>query len=190
MQKIIAIDVDSVCADIMVPWLARYNKEYNDNLDVEDISEWDTSKFVKPECGKSCYKYFGDPGIYEEALPIQGAQEGVMRLREMDWRVVFPTTVTPGTEGCKKKWLYRYGFLLPEEEKGYKDYIEVSDKTLVKASYLLDDSWDNCWAFSYIGPERGIVFDQPWNRQNSSLLMRVHGWTSFIDLVENVLNKP
>jgi 5'(3')-deoxyribonucleotidase len=189
MTITIAVDVDSVACDTMTPWLARYNAEWHDNLTREEITEWDTDKFVKPECGKKCYKYFADPTLYDDALPIEGAQECVEYMRRIGWRVIFPTTITPGSEGSKKKWLYKYGFLLPTDAKG-ADYIEVTDKTLVRAKYLLDDSWSNCYEFrNKCYPDDAIIFDQPWNRMTCTSMMRVRDWYSFKDMVSNVLSK-
>ena len=72
-KQIIAMDVDSVVADLGTAWLNRYNRDYNDNMTNENILSWDTHKYVKPECGKKIYEYIEDPSLYDEVLPICGS---------------------------------------------------------------------------------------------------------------------
>ena len=81
-MKIVAIDVDGTIADLAEIWLARYNKDWNDNLKKKAWIEWGVDKFVKPECGIKIFDYLEDPTIYDDVLPIEGAKEGVDWLRQ------------------------------------------------------------------------------------------------------------
>lgn len=136
---LIAVDVDGTVANLMDVWLSRYNRDYNDNLRFEQITEWDVSKFVKPECGERIYSYLDDPTIYNDVSPIEGAVDGVNSLRLAGHRVVF---VTAGGEASKYEWLLKYGFL-----DNRKDYVRCVDKSLIRADVLVDDGPHNLAVF-------------------------------------------
>jgi len=157
---IIFIDVDDVVADLISAWLARYNKDWNDSLASDMITEWEISKFVKPECGDRIYEYLEDPALYDTVQPIapSTAKAALYRLRLLGHRIVFATTSVNGSAGRKLRWLYDYGFL--EKSRIQKDYIEVSDKGLLYGDILIDDGYHNITTFKGFP----ILFDRFHNR--------------------------
>lgn len=150
----IAVDVDGTIAALEQAWLARYNRDYGDNMTREQWIDWNVAQFVKPECGSKIYEYLKDPTLYDEVYPIEGALEGVNKLRDEGHRVIFPTTTPIESSGAKYYWLKHYKFLDKDA-----DYIEVADKGLVLADFLLDDGFHNITAFR----GTGILYRQPWN---------------------------
>lgn len=170
---IILVDVDSVVCDIMTPWLFSYNHIYHDNLTKEKITEWDMTKFVKPECGRKIYKLLG--GLYELALPIEGSREGVQKLRDMGHTVYF---VTASREPEQPKWLASYDFITYTNGQ-YREHIVSPDKNMIKGDAIIDDNVDTLKNYSGVP----IVFDQPWN-QNYSTAFRMNYWGK----VEAILN--
>jgi 5'(3')-deoxyribonucleotidase len=168
MDKIIGMDVDGVCADLLSVWLYRYNKDYSDGLKLSNILDWNLHQFVKPECGTRMYNYIEDPTIYDGVLPIEGAMRGVKFLRELGYRVVFVTSSTVGCSGRKYKWLKDFGFI---EEGNLKDYVEMVDKSLINSDYLVDDYTVNIESFKGIG----VLFSQPYNKM-SQIMPRVNNW--------------
>ena len=110
-QKIIAVDVDEVIAALHVEWLKRYNKDYDDNLRHEDITNWSIENFVKPECGLKIYHYLEDVDLYDNVPVIDGALLGVEYLRQSGYRVVFVTSCQFGMHDPKWAWLMRHDFL-------------------------------------------------------------------------------
>ena len=156
MPRTIAVDVDSVVADLHEVWLDLYNTDYNDNLTTDKILDWTMMPVVKPECGLKIYEYLEDSNIYWPVKPIKNALASVKAIRMAGDRVVFPTSTPIKASGCKYKWLVDNGFL-PEHSE--KDYMEVSDKSLVNADVLIDDYWENLANFDGMK----ILFHQPWN---------------------------
>ena len=59
--KILAFDIDGVLADLHTAWLDEYNKDFDDNLTISYITQWEMDKFVKPECGKKIFNYLKRP---------------------------------------------------------------------------------------------------------------------------------
>lgn len=157
-MKIIGVDVDGVCANTHVPWLARYNRDYDDNLTYDQWTTWDIHTLVKPECGKKIYKYIEDPTLYDETPPVEGAVE---RINVLKWyfRIVYITTSTIGASGKKKHWLRKNGFLQDDD-----DYFECKDKSLIFSHYLIDDDIKNIQKPSPYGNRINIIMTRPWNK--------------------------
>lgn len=179
---ILAIDVDGVVADLHTTWLRRYNQEYGDIVQYEDIGKWRMQDIVKPECGEKIYDYIKDPSVYDDVKPIKGALEGVTALRNMGHRIVFASSCLMGTADAKWLWLNKHGFLKSNLAHGTdKDWLAVNDKTLVRSAYLLDDKYENISTF----PGIGVLFDQPWNR-NKKWYLRAHSWPEFVKIISDV----
>jgi len=175
-MAVFAIDVDAVVAALDVAWLERYNLDYDDDLTPADLHTYDTSKYVKPECGVKIYEYLKDPTLYDDVVPISGALDGINVLRHDGHRVIFVTTTPIETAGRKFHWLVEHGFL-SAGRKGLVDYYEAIDKSLIDADILLDDAPHNVENFQ----GRAILFDQPWN-QEFKWTYRVFDWSDFIDI--------
>ena len=126
-MKTIAVDVDGTVADLHTVWLARYNQDYNDNLQSNEIIAWNIHEFTKPECGKRMYEYIEYPSIYDDVLPINGSLEVIneLKAKRKDLRIIYVTNSTLGTAGRKYTWLKHYGFL-----DKLDDYVEAKDKAL------------------------------------------------------------
>lgn len=168
-MKTILCDVDGVCADLMVEWLRLYNLGYNDDLTLEEITDWSIHKFTVPECGVKMYEYIIRPDIYNNVYPIPGAQEGVARLKEK-YRVVF---VTSGLQPAKIEWLSKWGFI-ESNWRFSKDFVIASDKSLIKGDFLIDDAAHNCEHF----PGLSICFDSPWNHHYKGY--RARNWDEIL----------
>jgi len=168
----LAFDVDGVLADLQTAWLARYNKEYNDNLTPEKCLTWETHKYTKPECGKKYYKYLDDPSIYDEVLPTSpNALECVKKLRKADFRVIFVTTSVISAAGAKFYWLKKWGF-----NKEMKDYVEATDKNLINADALVDDKADNTNKWWSQGNKLSILFTRTHNAWEKVPYYHTNNW--------------
>jgi len=177
--KILFQDVDDVTAKLAPVWLGLYNKDYDDNLTEEDITDWGIDKLVKPECGLKIYDYLKDPHIYDEVIPTPGALEGTNALREMGYRVLFATSCPVEVAGRKFHWLEQYGFIKKE-----RDYIEIRDKSLLKGDYMIDDNYDNCRGFTGYG----YLMKAPWNVKYK-WYHRAENWEDFIKQMKEYVGK-
>jgi 5'(3')-deoxyribonucleotidase len=176
-NKIIALDVDGVVADLLTNWLRWYNRDYNDDLKYTEIVRWETWEFTKPECGTKILEYLKNPRLYDDVLPMPGALDAIAKLRMNGYRVIYATVTPIETTGVKYAWLERYNLI-----EHMKDYIEVTDKGLIRASVLVDDRAENLGHF--IGAK--ILFDQPWNRQGvSNKTHYAHGWQEVVDIIQS-----
>lgn len=161
---IIACDIDDVILDLVPTWLDAYNRDYNDSLTKDKLTDWNIASFVKPECGTKIYDYIAFSDIFYGSNPVVGALDGVNKFRSWDYRIIFVTANDP--EGCKFPWLKEHGFI-----KDRKDFIVAYDKSLILADILIDDKYDNVISF----PREAILFTQPWN-EKYDYDYRSYGW--------------
>lgn len=166
-------DIDGVLANIIIPWLKRYNLDYEDNLVPDNITDWNTHLFVKESCGDKIYDYIKDPSLYDEVLPIENALTAVNLLRDQGQRILFVTAFEPGFSYAKYDWLIKYGFLTDKN-----DYFECNDKKMIKAGCLIDDNIQNVSTFS----ELGILYSAPWNIKYD-YRYRLSGWNKIIEFL-------
>lgn len=181
---LIYVDVDGVVVDLMSEWLAAYNADYDDKITPIDLNNgWEMTQYVKEECGSKIYDYLHNPSLYTNALPIDGALEGIQKLREMGHRIVFATSTPQGVEGRKLQWLIDNGFIEPKDHV-FKDYIEISDKHLLCGDILIDDGLHNVDGFKGLG----ILFDAP-HTQKDEWPIRIKGWNNVIKYLEENKDK-
>lgn len=62
---IVFVDVDSVVCEIVPPWLAAYNRDYDDALSVDTIRSYDLVDVVKPACGTKIYTDYLGAWLYD-----------------------------------------------------------------------------------------------------------------------------
>lgn len=161
----ILLDVDGVVADTHLEWYAKYNADYNDDLTPKRVTSWNLHEFVKPECGKKIYEYLV-PSLYDNVKPAAGALEYVNYARTF-YRVIFVTSVYHEA-GAKFKWLNNHKFF-DGVEHPKMDYVEASDKSIIRGDMLVDDGLHNLVTFSGYK----VVFDQPWNHAAPDGIERV-----------------
>jgi 5'-nucleotidase len=167
----ILVDVDGVVVDTTGEVLRRYNIDYGDSLTNEDVLDWYTHKFVKPQCGKRVYGYYAEKDLYDKLEPIEGAVEAISALRE-NHRVIF---VTSGFFFGKIKFLKRHGFI--DDVKYDKNLIFAHSKDLILGDLLIDDRIENCLG------RPSLLFDQPWNRKAIRMPI-AYGWENVLEELE------
>lgn len=181
---IIACDVDGVIADINTEWLRRYNFDYDDNVQYDEITAWKMDKFVKPECGKKIFEYLHAPDFYDNVVPYPGALEGLWALREFGHEIVFVTyCVGPKMAAAKIQWMLDHNVIPSPSHVGMNDVILAKRKDMIRADMLIDDYDKNLEGFE----GRKLLFDQPWNRHDYELA-RVKGWGDVVRYVERVIS--
>ena len=179
-KPVVFCDVDGVIADLLTEWVRLYNIDHNDNLRHQDVTDWDVSKFVKPESGYAIFDILHRKDLYEGVLPIDGALDGIMAIRELGYRVVYATSCNISMAGLKLQWLDDYGFISMDKQGISKDYIEVSDKHLLLGDTLIDDYHHNLNGFQ----GRRILFNASHNisiPQNSFTFTRAADWNEVVN---------
>jgi 5'(3')-deoxyribonucleotidase len=170
----IAIDQDTVLADLTSKWLSVYNHEYQDNLTPDQITEWDISSFCK--CGLDIYKIVERPHFYADLPVVPGSQEGVRTLIELGYNVCIASASPFSAYQDKEKWINVYFPQVPKD-----NIIFTRNKSLVAADILIDDGTHNLEVFNGLP----ILFDAPWNRSENRFV-RVRNWAEITGLFGNM----
>ncbi|MCF6139000.1 5' nucleotidase, NT5C type [Pseudalkalibacillus berkeleyi] len=174
-MKTLLIDMDSVICDLMTEWHSRYNKDYNDNLSVQDLACWNSEKYVKEACGSKIYDYLDEPGLFINLKPLPHAIEVLGRLSEKhDILIVTSSRTYAYTE--KEKWVEKH---LPFI--GSRNLIFTHRKEMVIGDVLFDDAPHNLNAFKETG-RMSIAMDYPYNRNVK--VDRVSNWLEFEKWIE------
>lgn len=134
----IGIDIDEVTASMIPVWVDIYNEAYSDCLKVEQITDWDMTKFVKPECGKNIYQILAMPTFYDNVKPIDGAFKGIEYLRRNGAEIYYVSSCVPATMDMKAEWLARH-----DPNFDWKKCFFCHDKFLLDLDVLVDDGPHN-----------------------------------------------
>lgn len=158
----VLVDLDGICADILTPWLAEYNHEYNDNLTIEQITCWDLHEVVDPACGVKIYDYIERPGFFRHLKPIPGARDAIETLKRDGHEVVIVTAPSKGVTcaGEKIEWV--------KEHLGLKrqDVICAHRKELISGDVLIDDSPKNVKKYLTENPgASALTIAYPYNEE-------------------------
>lgn len=170
--------MDSCLNDLLPYWINTYNKIYDDSLKASDITDWNTSKFVKPECGKDIFKLLLAPEFFRHIPVIPDSQRVVEWLSTFDNVELYVVTAyTKSTCEDKADWLAEHFPCIKQE-----NIIFINDKSLVDIDYLIDDSPYNCNGFK----GKYILMDYPYNRQFGDKYTRVFDWQGVMDYFKEV----
>jgi 5'(3')-deoxyribonucleotidase len=170
----IAIDQDTVLADLTSKWLRVYNEEYGDNLTPDQITKWDISGFCM--CGTDIYKIVERPHFYADLPVVPGSQRGVSTLIELGYNVCIASASPYSAYQDKEDWL-KANF----PQLNTDNILFVRNKSLVAADFLIDDGIHNLEVFKGVP----ILFDAPWNRTETRFI-RVRNWSHIMTLFGNM----
>jgi len=181
--KYTAFDVDGVVLDIVTPFLQLLYKRYGYNFTESDVTEFDFN---------SC---LGVPNkIIEELLMELTIEPFLLHIRPYTnaeiilnylSRIEPLLFITSRPSSLPIEILFqnalptiqndRYTILAAGSGANKIDYLNKFNRC-----FLIEDNLDTCILLERHG-FRPIVFDQPWNRQESNLV-RVRGWVELGEL--------
>lgn len=155
----IALDVDSVLADVIVTWLKVYERLYGRRLKKSDVNTWDFWKKLRLNRRQFEEIFTKTWNRWEEIPPTEeDIAERVKELGELG-RVDIVTGRSRETIHHVKEWLKRHNI---EHEK----FVRVppdSFKGDLEYDVFIDDSPHNVTGAA--GNDRySILYDQPWNQ--------------------------
>jgi len=160
LSKTLAIDLDSVLADVVVTWVNEYNILKNSDIAKEDIVAWDIHTLL-PITEIESNSIFSDVWIHrwKDIPPTQNNIGKIIeKLKTENYRISILT------RRDRKTIPYVYNWL---ESKNIDcdDLIYIFDstpKSIYPFDILIDDAPHNLAGIKF--PKKAILFDQPWNR--------------------------
>jgi uncharacterized protein len=159
--KTVAIDVDSVLADVMLVWADEYSKRTGKKIVKKDIYQWDIPTIL-PIAADQVYKYFSHVWKYRwrEIPPTEpNIGDVTKRIHRKGYRISIITKRERPTVAYVAQWL--------DAHKVYADDLVFIYDAVPKANYpfdvLIDDAPKNL--VDIAAPKSAILFNQPWNRE-------------------------
>lgn len=150
-RSVVSVDMDDVLYDFVKPLLHKYNLLYDDNIQYEDITDWNIHQFLKPEC-KNVFSLCTE-GFFEELHIDQNVVDWLTILNEIaDLKFV---------SACNSNTVPQRAALLKRELSFFRDdqLVKLSDKSLIKADYLIDDNEQHCIDTDAVAYQ----IARPWN---------------------------
>jgi uncharacterized protein len=158
--KTVAIDVDSVLADVMLVWTEEYNRRNRAQITKEEITKWDIPTIL-PITPDQVYRYFSYVWKYRwREIPPTESKIGdvIKRIHRKGYRISIITKRERPTAPYVAKWL--------DLNRIYTDELLFIYDAVPKANYpfdiLIDDAPKNL--VDIIAPKSAILFNQPWNK--------------------------
>lgn len=159
--KTVAIDVDSVLADVMLVWADEYGKRTGKKIAKKDIYQWDIPTIL-PVTADQVYRYFSHVWKYRwREIPPTEPDIGdvTKRIHRKGYRISIITKRERPTVAYVAQWL--------DAHKVYTDDLVFIYDAVPKANYpfdvLIDDAPKNL--IDIAAPKSAILFNQPWNRE-------------------------
>jgi 5'(3')-deoxyribonucleotidase len=189
-KKVVVVDVDEVVASLIPTWVRALRAKHPECPNPIGNPTWDTwdIKDQIPECYHgTLLELLETHEIYEDVQPVQDSLQAVQLLRTLGCRVVFATSVVVGHAGAKLRWLVKHGFL--ETERHCYDYVETSDKALIRGDLLIDDRPKNCQKFLRAnGPTSALLFMPRYINFKYRLdFPAAQNWTQAVDFTQALL---
>jgi uncharacterized protein len=158
--RTVAIDVDSVLADVMLVWSNEYNKRKKKSVTKKDITAWDIPSIL-PISPDEVYRYFSYVWKFRwKEIPPTEPDIGdvTKRIHKKGYRISILTKRERPTAAYVARWL--------DLHKVYADELLFIYDAVPKASYpfdvLIDDAPKNL--IDVVAPKSAILFNQPWNK--------------------------
>jgi len=184
--KRLAIDIDGVVVEQVIPVLEKVNSEMGLELSKYDITDWEYP-FGQTNIKIEIEKAEGDREFVLQMPPIDSALEALAILSRK-YHITFATSREEVTQPWTREWLHSQGI--------YYDGLintRTQGKTIPEADILIDDYIGNINTFLRNGSldREAILFAQPWNQDTTEVsdmlqLGRVkiaHSWEAILGML-------
>lgn len=157
MNKVIAIDFDSVINDLLSEWIKYLNITYGLNKSIEDILYWDMTENYPQLTVQQIFSPLYDPLFWLRVPLVPNAKKVIREMKKEGYKVVVVTD--SDYRIIKFKWENCLLRLLDKVITS-KDIIITSQKSLIKCDYIIDDYENNLKDSKAIR----LLIDYPYNR--------------------------
>lgn len=171
LKKRIAIDMDEVMADFISKHLSLYNKEYHDEIKIEDLHGC-TLESLRPELEDKIKGYIKDPTFFRDLAVMKDSQEVIEELTQT-YEVYITTAAMeyPTSFTAKYEWLKEHFPFLSD-----LNIVFCGKKSIIRADYLIDDNSRHFKTFE----GQGILYTAPHNIHETGVV-RVNNWKEVRD---------
>ena len=183
----IAVDLDGVLADTIVPCCRIINSAHGTNFEVSSFNQWnawEVAHIPKDEFLRSLDSAWHD---WRTIPPTEeNLEHKVARLLPLAG-VDIVTGRSPETVTSAKSWLRFHRI-------EYNSFVRTNstlDKAKLSYEVFIDDSPELMYALSATPGRHGILYTQPWNKQLPELpgIYRADSWNQILESLERIFNR-
>lgn len=172
----VVVDVDGVLADQVTPVLEELNRRHGSSYVKKDIRHWDEPlPLAHTDIKTAIESSHQNPDFVKSMNPIENASEVVRELSKY-LEVFIATNRTSVADQPTREWL-------KSNNIPYDSYHNTSleGKGVIQGDIIIDDYPKNVLEFTAKPNRVGILFAQPWNENDTSLIgknniFRAKGW--------------
>lgn len=176
------LDIDDCLCDLATYWIQKYNKDHDDNLTKENITNWNIGSFTK--IGDGMYDYLRDLNLYEQVNVMPDALEAINYIRQIPHSQIVYATHSYWHPGQKYNWLIKHGFF-QEQDQYFEGLGKNMAKWMINADIMIDDNPTHIKEFR---GELAILYAAPWNAElRKTHSPTISNWQQFIDKVKEII---
>jgi len=166
-RKIICVDMDEVIADALGEHLVRYNRDFGEQVTLDDLHGkwiWD---YVPPERLSALETYMRSDDFFA-VLDVMPESQRVLERLQSRYEVFIATAAmeVPSSFNAKFQWLARHFPFIPSSH-----IVFCGDKGILRGDFLIDDNPRQLRRFR----GEGILYSAPANVHIEGF-RRVENW--------------
>ena len=184
MEKLtIGLDLDDTITEFITTIIQNYNKMYNTNHTIDEITSWKIPDTFKHDFWSACTTEL------LEHMPLkEGAFETIKKLSEQGHRIFIVTGVLDKQHYLNKmNWLKNVGL-----DEYVEDIIPTIHKEIIRADIFIDDNPDYLRKWASNNPDgTPLMMTAQHNKHRKDLddeFIRVDNWHE-IDLLLKIFNR-
>lgn len=182
----LAVDLDDVVLDFVGGLVAALKKEYNVDLKVEEINDFNLGPFLDPIIGRSWWSWLRERSWLWSGFPaVDGAIGTLERLRRDGWFLELVTSKPKWAEYSTYRWLGKWR---PPFQRVTIVSKEDNKAHFTDARILIDDKMANIMDFVE-ADRHGLLFSRPHNKLEPSYgpgFVRVNNWAEAYAEIQNI----
>lgn len=181
----IAVDMDDVVVDFIGGLLAAVKVEYDVEIPVSSITEWDLKPVLDPIIGRSWWAWLRDrEWLWANFDAVDGAIGSIDRLRRDGHWVEMVTSKPDWAEHNVFKWLGKWR---PAFQRVTLCKVEDKKTDFTDADVLIDDKPSHCADFVASG-RKAILFTAAHNRASKTPkgVVRAGSWLTVLDIIKEM----
>lgn len=183
----ILIDVDGVMLNTQEALLKRLNKKYGTRYTLENVTNYHWFENVYKNINP--WAELEDKAFWQEEVSlINGAKEAFWDLYDNGYAIYFVTASNPFNPAFSEK-LFRLSTLLNLPlDRLCKHTVITQYKELIVGNVLIDDCASNVYNWKDASHFRviGLLFSQPWNKNNEYNLHPHNSWKEIVNIIKNL----
>ncbi len=180
----IGCDLDNVVFEWQPFWGTLYNHDFDANLDLDELVEWESYKLTHFANYSDFIEWFGRTNGWRQMPYERGAFGALDTLIADGHRIDFITARNGSAIGPTNEW-YKAN---PWPETRTSLVCGMDEKAAVPCQVYIDDSPRVIRGLVDAG-KRVIVYDKPWNQEideDDEQIIRAHGWREVQEIIEEL----